>query len=185
MPPATATPPPVDDDRCYGPIEATPQAAKANFGESDQNCGPFQETTAYRCDWVPAGGWQCSGPLPALTPPTPVPVDDGRCYGPVEATAAEAKANFGDSDENCGPFQETTDYRCDWVPEGGWQCSGPAVVVAVVEARCYGPVEATALEAKANFGESDENCGPFMETPEYRCDWVTSGWQCSGPLPDS
>jgi len=44
------------------------------------------------------------------------------CTSNLYPTAANAKANYGN---DCGqPFQETPDFRCDYVP-GGFQCSGP------------------------------------------------------------
>ena len=128
------------------------------------------------------------------------------CTSEIYSDAATAKANFAD---DCGtPFQETNDYRCDWVP-GGWQCTGPGNSSAggqnepapepepaqpsepeptpsqdppesnSASGNCTGGIYANTDTAKAKF---TDDCGaPFRQTNDYRCDWVPGGWQCTGP----
>ena len=50
---------------------------------------------------------------------------------------------------------------------------------AAAASDCTTGVYDTAAEAKAGYAD---DCGrPFESTPEFRCDWVPGGFQCSGP----
>ncbi len=139
---ASASPAGAQTSQCTTNTYGDAPTAKQNYAS---DCGrPFEETWEFRCDWVP-GGWQCSGPgsrtdapVSAPTPTTPpttaapapaapsaVTADSGTCadgVGGVYGDAPTAKRNYA---SDCGrPFEETWEFRCDWVP-GGWQCSGP------------------------------------------------------------
>lgn len=49
--------------------------------------------------------------------------------------------------------------------------------------RCTGSSDPDPKVAKVNFGA---DCGrPFEETPDFRCDWTRSGYECSGPKGNS
>ncbi len=108
------------------------------------------------------------------------------CTTATYQTPQQAKDNFVN---DCGRDFENTDlFRCDWAA-GGWECSGPGTTTAAPVAgaaqssstddTCQGGIYETVGIAQASF---NNDCGgPFLQTDQFRCDWASNGWQCSGP----
>ena len=81
-PDPTPDPPPTSPDRCYGPLRADIDDAKAAYSST---CGQtYSDATGHhRCDWEP-GGWRCSGPAddqPDPGDPTSPQPPDGALAG--------------------------------------------------------------------------------------------------------